>query len=86
MALSQHCFTDLAPDQQNYSIYESLQQIAGFEIPPYDEIDITYYGATNNIATVVYSKDGSPVATLTLTYAVQPPIADDANLVNVTIS
>jgi hypothetical protein len=86
MALSQHCFTDLAPDQQNYSIYEALQQIAGFEIPPYDEIDITYYGATNNIATVVYSNDGSPVATLTLTYAIQPPVADDANLVNVTIS
>lgn len=86
MAISESCFTDLTQDKQNYSIYESLQQLAGFEIPPYDEIDITYYGSTNNISTVVYSKDGSAVATLTLTYSVQPPIADDANLTNVTIS
>lgn len=86
MALTQPCFTDLTQDQQNYNIYQSLNQIAGFEIPAYDEIDITYYGATNNIATVVYSNGGSPVATLTLTYSVQPPIANDANLVNVTIS
>jgi hypothetical protein len=86
MALTQPCFTDLTQDQQNYNIYQSLNQIAGFEIPAYDEIDITYYGATNNIETVVYSNGGSPVATLTLTYSVQPPIANDANLVNVTIS
>jgi hypothetical protein len=86
MALTQPCFTDLTQDQQNYNIYQSLNQIAGFEIPAYDEIDITYYGATNNIETVVYSNGGSPVATLTLTYSVQPPTTNDANLVNVTIS
>jgi len=82
----QSCFTDLSPDQQNYDIYTAIANLQGFQVPEYDEIDITYYGATNNIATVVYSKGGSPVATLTLTYAVQPPIANDANLVNVTIS
>ena len=86
MALSQPCFTNLTPDQQNFNIYEQLSQIAGFEIPAYDEIDITYYGVTNNIATVVYSNSGSSVATLTLTYSVQPPTTNDANLVNVTIS
>lgn len=84
--ISQSCFTDLSPDQQNYDIYTAIANLQGFQVPEYDEIDITYYGATNNIATVVYSKDGSPVATLTLTYAVQPPVANDANLVNVTIS
>jgi len=84
--ISQSCFTDLSPDQQNYDIYTAIANLQGFQVPEYDEIDITYYGATNNIATVVYSKGGSPVATLTLTYAVQPPIANDANLVNVTIS
>ena len=86
MALTQNCFTDLTQDQQNYSIYESLQQIAGFEIPAYDQIDITYYGSTNNIATVQYLKDGTPVATLTLTYAIQPPVANDANLTTVSVA
>ena len=85
MALTQPCFTDLAPDQQNFNIYESLKQIAGFDIPAYDQIDISYYGVTNNIATVQYLNNGSPVATLTLTYAIQPPTTNDANLVNVSI-
>lgn len=91
-ALSQPCFVDLTPDQQNFNIYDSLKQIAGFDIPAYDEIDIGYYvppqvpTATNNIKTVVYSNGGSPVATLTLTYSVQPPTTNDANLVNVVIS
>jgi len=86
MALSQPCFTNLTPDQQNFNIYESLKEVAGFEIPAYDQIDISYYGATNNIATVQYLKDGNPVATLTLTYAVQPPTTNDANLTGVTVT
>jgi hypothetical protein len=86
MALTQNCFTDLTPDQQNYNIYESLKEIAGFEIPAYDQIDITYYGSTNNIATVQYLKDGNPVATLTLTYAVQPPVVNDAYLTTVSVA
>jgi hypothetical protein len=85
-ALSQPCFVDLTPDQQNFNIYESLKQIAGFDIPEYDQIDITYYGSTNNIATVQYLKDGNPVATLTLTYAIQPPVANDANLTTVSVA
>ena len=86
MALTQPCFTDLTQDQQNFNIYESLKQIAGFEIPAYDQIDISYYGVTNNIATVQYLNGGSPVATLTLTYAIQPPTANDANLTGVAVS
>lgn len=86
MSLSKNCFTDLGPDQQQFEIYSALNAIAGLSIPPYDEVDLTYYGATNNIATVVYSNAGSPVATLTLTYAVQPPITNDERLVNVTQS
>jgi len=86
MALTQPCFTNLTPDQQNFNIYESLKEIAGFEIPAYDQIDISYYGVTNNIAIVQYLNDGSPVATLTLTYAIQPPTANDANLTGVAVS
>jgi hypothetical protein len=65
------------------SIANSIQ---GFQIPEYDELALTYYGATNNIATVVYKKASVVVATLTLTYSVQPPVSNDANLVSVTIS
>lgn len=86
MALTQPCFTDLTPDFQNYNIYKATNQIAGFDIPQYDEIDIAYYGSTNNIATVQYSNGGSVVATLTLVYATQPPTVNDTNLVNITIA
>jgi len=86
MALTQPCFTNLTPDQQNFNIYEQLKQVTGFDIPPYDRIDITYYGATNNIATVLYKNAGVLVATLTLEYATQPPTVNDTNLVKVTIT
>jgi len=86
MALSQNCFNNLTPDQQNYNIYEQLKQVTGFDIPPYDEIDISYYGSTNNISTVQYLNGGDVVATLTLVYATQPPTVDDTNLVNITIA
>jgi len=86
MALSQSCFINLTPDQQNYNIYESLKKVAGFDIPAYDEIEISYYGSTNNIETVEYLNVGSLVATLTLQYATQPPTVDDTNLVNITAS
>ncbi len=39
---------------QNYDIYTAIANLQGFQVPEYDEIDITYYGATNNIATVQY--------------------------------
>lgn len=67
-------------------IATAVSSLQGFQIPEYDQLDLTYYGATNNIATVVYKKSGSTVATLTLTYSVQPPTTDDAKLVSVTIS
>jgi hypothetical protein len=68
------------------SIETSLADLQGFQIPEYDELALTYYGTTNNIATVVYKKSSAVVATLTLTYSVQPPTLNDANLVNVAIS
>ena len=86
MALTQPCFVNLTPDQQNFNIYEQLKQVAGFDIPPYDQIDISYYGATNNIATVQYLNGIIPIATLTLTYAVQPPVDNDANITTITVA
>jgi len=67
-------------------VLENLNSLKGFQIPEYDELALTYYGSTNNIATIVYKKDSTSVATLTLTYSVQPPVSNDANLVNVAIS
>jgi hypothetical protein len=63
-----------------------LKQVTGFDIPPYNQIEITYYGSTNNIATVLYENDGVLVATLTLEYATQPPTVNDTNLVNIVIT
>jgi hypothetical protein len=48
--------------------YQGSLSGQGFQIPPFDEIDIDYYGSTNNIFQVVYKKNGAIVKTLTLTY------------------
>lgn len=40
----------------------------GFPIPVSDDIVITYVGATNNIDTVTWFKDGNQVAVLQLSY------------------
>ena len=48
--------------------YQGSLSVQGFAIPPYDAIDIDYYGSTNNIAQVIYKKSGASVKTLTLTY------------------
>jgi hypothetical protein len=68
------------------SLTSEISNLQGFQIPEYDELSITYYGTTNNIATVVYKNAGTTVATLTLEYSVQPPVSNDANLVKVSIS
>jgi hypothetical protein len=101
MALSENCFKESTPDVQNWEILnqietsataieEAIQAAQGFQIPPYDFIDLDYYGATNNISTVVFKDGGSggtTVGTLTLTYTpTQPPVDDDALLDTVTLS
>ena len=78
-------FRHLVLDGVN-TISNEIASLQGFQIPEYDELTLTYYGSTNNPETVVYKKTGTTVATLTLTYSVQPPVANDANLVNVVIS
>lgn len=68
------------------SVSTALANLQGFQIPEYDEISLSYYGSTNNLSTVVYKKTGVAVATLSFEYAVQPPTANDANLIKVSIS
>ena len=48
-----------------------VDTVTGFEIPEYDEIDLTYVAAGNGageVETAIYSLDGTPHTTLTLTY------------------
>lgn len=99
--ISAACFKEGTEDSQNWEILNQIeasgdeiiaavQAAQGFQIPPYDFIDLDYYGATNNISTVVFKDGGSGgtiVGTLTLTYTpTQPPVDDDALLDTVTLS
>lgn len=58
----------------------------GFAIPSYDKYEFTYHGATNNIATQVFSLAGNTVATLTFAYVGGVPAVDDVNLESVTLT
>jgi hypothetical protein len=58
----------------------------GFAIPNYDEYDFTYHGSTNNIATQVFSLNGSTVATLTFSYVGGVPVSDDALISNISLT
>jgi hypothetical protein len=68
------------------SIETSISALQGFDIPPFDGIEITYYGSTNNIEYVNYYNGIQIVATLTLSYATQPPTINDTNLTTISIS
>lgn len=54
------------PNFRGAEVVSELKKLRGFDIPEYDEIDLSYTGT--NLTTVVYKKDSSNVATLTLTY------------------
>lgn len=66
-------------------VLDRLTDLQGFSIPAYDQVVISYYGATNNINTVQYKAAGTTVATITMLYSPQPPTANDANLVSATL-
>jgi iron-sulfur cluster repair protein YtfE (RIC family) len=78
--------TSLQNDKQNQlialgqSLNDSNQKIAGFSIPPHDQIDITYISTTNNIDTITYSNSSVSVLSLVMTYDPHPPTIDDARI------
>ena len=79
---------DLSNQQQKTnSLLDTLtasnQKIAGFSIPPYDEISVNYLLPTNNISTVTYLNTSTTVLSLSFTYAQHPPIIDDELVVNI---
>lgn len=58
-------------------------KVPGFSIPPYTEINLSYYGATNNLASVSYINNSTTVLSLSFGYATNPPTSNDALLTNV---
>ena len=65
------------------SLTASNQKIAGFSIPPYDEISVDYITPTNNIKTVTYLNSSTIVLSLSFTYYPNPPTDDDALCVKI---
>jgi hypothetical protein len=62
---------DIGSSLFNPATEETLKSIAGFELPPYDTLELTYVTSGNGIGeieTVLYKKDSVLVATLTLGY------------------
>lgn len=84
---------DLTTDQINLNIdqVETLLnnltatniKVPGFSIPPYDEINLSYYGSTNNIASVSYINNATTVLSLSFVYVTTPPTQNDALLTKV---
>lgn len=58
----------------------AVRNIAGFNIPQFNEVDVDYVGTTNNIDKVYYKEGGVTVATLTFTYVGGVPSSDDARM------
>ena len=64
----------------------NVRNLPGFGIPEYDSVELNYVGSTNNLATAVYKRGTSTVATLTFAYVGGTPSADDADIATVTKS
>jgi hypothetical protein len=56
----------------------SNRYVAGFSIPPYDEIAFEYVGSTDIFRTVNYLKNSTQVMSLSFTYVIEPPTSGNA--------
>jgi len=59
---------------------QTLESVAGFNIPAYDSVALSGYGAGTNPTSAVYSNKGVQVAHATLTYD------GSGNLTNITVA
>lgn len=64
----------------------NIRNLPGFGIPEFDSVELNYVGSTNNLATVVYKRSTTTVATLTFTYTGGVPSSNDADIATVTRS
>jgi hypothetical protein len=49
-------------------IVDKLESVAGFNLPPYDEVDLSNYVAADKPQTIIFKHSGANVTTLTLSY------------------
>jgi hypothetical protein len=49
-------------------VLDKVQSIAGFQLPAYDEVELSNYVAADKPQSIVLKSGGSNVATLTLSY------------------
>jgi hypothetical protein len=64
----------------------AVRNVAGFNIPQFTSVELSYVSTTNNLDTVVYKEGTTTVATLTFTYVGGTPGADDADIATITKS
>lgn len=57
--------------------------VAGFSIPPYDEINLEYEGTTNYLRKVSYSENTTEVLALSFFYVTEPPTDSDNRILKV---
>lgn len=58
----------------------AVRNVAGFNIPQFDDVVLTYVGSTNNLNTVTYKVSGVTVAVLEFEYVGGTPSSDDAKI------
>jgi hypothetical protein len=58
-------------------------QVAGFSIPPYDEINLSYVGSTEYLNKVSYLKNTTEVLALSFVYVTEPPTSSDNRILKV---
>jgi hypothetical protein len=56
----------------------SNRYVAGFSIPPYDEIAFEYIGSTDIFRKVNYLKNSTQVMSLSFTYVTEPPTSGNS--------
>jgi hypothetical protein len=57
--------------------------VAGFNIPPYDEINLEYEGTTDYIRKVSYLESSTTVLSLSFVYVTEPPTSADNRILKV---
>ena len=61
----------------------SVRNVAGFNIPQFDDVDLAYVGTTNNLDSVTFKVSGVTIAVLEFTYVGGVPTTDDAKIARV---
>lgn len=57
--------------------------VAGFNIPPYDEINLEYEGTTDYLRKVSYLESSTEVLALSFVYVTEPPTSSDNRILKV---